>query len=251
MDNLECSLFGPPRIKLNGKSINIRSRKGLAMLGYLATAGWGVEREVLASLFWPEHNNCRARANLRRTLFTLQQTPVVNWFDADQFSIGLTTEALKHIDLVQFDRLLAASNRESLKKAIALYQGDFMAGFYLPDCDAFEEWLTTERERHQRQFLNALDQLTLNYLLAGEYESAVSGARKQLEIDNFREAAWRQLMVGLVGSGRRAEALAEFGRCCDLLEDEFGVEPAGETLNLVASIQQINPHDMALAGAAF
>ncbi len=57
-------------------------------------------------------------------------------------------------------------------------------------------------------------------------------------------------MAALAGSGRRAEALAEFGRCCDLLEDEFGVEPAGETLALVASIQQINPHDMALAGAA-
>ncbi len=220
------------------------------MLAYLATSGWAIEREVLASLLWPEYDNCRARANLRRTLFTLQQTPVADWFDVDQFTIGLTAKAMKHIDLIQFDRLLAARSRESLKQAISLYQGDFMAGFYLPGCDAFEEWLTTERDRHQHQYLNALDLLTLNYLLAGEYESAVYGARKQLAIDNFREAAWRQLMAALAGSGRRAEALAEFGRCCDLLEDEFGVEPAGETLALVASIQQINPHDMALAGAA-
>lgn len=240
MKKLMCSLFGPPRIKSDGKTVNIKSRKGLAMLAYLASAGWAVEREVLASLLWPEYDNCRARANLRRTLFTVQQTPIAGWFNADQYSISLTARAMNQIDIARFDRHLAANSQESLRRAISLYKGDFLAGFYLPDCDAFEEWVIGERERYQRKMLDALDRLTLNYLTSGKYGAAVESARRQLALDNLREAAWRQLMVALAGSGRRAEALAEFYRCCQLLEDEVGVEPSGDTMALVASIQQID-----------
>jgi DNA-binding SARP family transcriptional activator len=59
----------------------------------------------------------------------------------------------------------------------------------------------------------------------GRYQQVVPGLRELLAQEPTRELCWAQLMIALYHSGRRAEALAAYGRAHQALIDEFGIEP--------------------------
>ncbi|HFC12783.1 MAG TPA: hypothetical protein ENJ56_08055, partial [Anaerolineae bacterium] len=142
---------------------NFRSDKIRALLAYLAVeSDQPHRREQLAVLLWPE--SAYGMRNLRKSLFRLRQT-------LDNYQVGLSdalltitrqTVTLKKsaltLDSVQFEQLLAhvaahthhalfscVSCLEKLEEGVALYRGDFLSGFSLPDCNGFEEWLLFKR----------------------------------------------------------------------------------------------------------
>jgi DNA-binding SARP family transcriptional activator len=65
---LRLSLLGPPQLEQNGQDVPIATRKAMAFLAFLTVTGQAHSREALATLFWPEFDQGRAFANLRRTL---------------------------------------------------------------------------------------------------------------------------------------------------------------------------------------
>jgi DNA-binding SARP family transcriptional activator len=64
------SLLGAPRIERDGVPLEVDTRKATALAAYLAVTRRGHTRDALAGLLWPEYNQGRARAALRRTLTT-------------------------------------------------------------------------------------------------------------------------------------------------------------------------------------
>jgi DNA-binding SARP family transcriptional activator len=56
--------------------------------------------------------------------------------------------------------------------ALALYRGDFLADFYLPDANTFEEWVSARRAGFQRQMLDALARLAEVTIAEGRYDEA-------------------------------------------------------------------------------
>ena len=66
---LSLILLGKPQILWAGEDLTkqIKYRKGLALLGYLAAhAGLWQPREKIADLFWPDLDLAAARTNLRQ-----------------------------------------------------------------------------------------------------------------------------------------------------------------------------------------
>lgn len=92
---------------------------------------------------------------------------------------------------------------DDLARAVALYGGEFFAGFELPGCEAFEEWLLLRREQFQQQALAAANRLAEYHLAAQRWAEAATAAQRQLELDRWREDAYRQLMRALSGAGDR------------------------------------------------
>ena len=68
MSRLALYLLGPPRVELNGESVHLSRRKTVALLAYLAVTGRSHRRESLATLLFPEYDQSRALAYLRRVL---------------------------------------------------------------------------------------------------------------------------------------------------------------------------------------
>ena len=134
-------------------------------------------------------------------------------------------------------RLASSTDANDLDQAAALYRGEFLPGFSLAGCPAFEEWLLLTRERFAHLALTALDALTRAQLAGGRYPEAAQHARRQLALDPWREEAHRQLMRALAASGDRAAALAAYARCRQVLHDELGVEPDDETRALYEQIR--------------
>ena len=73
MSSLAFYLLGAPRLEKDGKPVEFDTRKATALLAYLAISGEQPRRDSLAAFLWPEQDQARARASLRRTLSALRK----------------------------------------------------------------------------------------------------------------------------------------------------------------------------------
>jgi DNA-binding SARP family transcriptional activator len=123
----------------------------------------------------------------------------------------------------------------SLEEAVSLYRGPFLDGLSVSSLP-FQEWLLMERERLARQMINALRRLAIKYAGAGQLDKAINYAWQQVELEPWEEEGQRLLIRLLVANGRRGEALAQYGRCCQILRETFDIEPSTDTVSLYNQI---------------
>ncbi len=256
MTSLQIHLFGFPRYTMNGETeIDLRSNKARALLAYLSVESTQAHsRQQLVGLLWPEYTESSARTNLRRALADLRES-IGDRQDAtphlviNRESVQLNLASDIWVDVVTFEELLklVASPRPGkkpnqpnspadLEKAVDLYQAPFLEGFSIPGSSAFEEWMLITRERLHRLALQALYQLTVASKEQGSYDTAISYAWRQLEIDPWQENAHRQVMELLALDGQRAAAAAQYDTCSKLLKAELGVNPSEQTQQLYEAI---------------
>ena len=142
MCSLKIFLLGPPRIERDGTLVEVDTRKAIALVAYLASTGEAHRRDALASLMWPDSDQSRGRAALRRTLSTLNGAFGGLGLDASRETIGLDWGDHIWVDLVAFHSSLQlclthghsetqACDRclQPLSDAVELYRGDFLSGF--------------------------------------------------------------------------------------------------------------------------
>jgi DNA-binding SARP family transcriptional activator/predicted ATPase/Flp pilus assembly protein TadD len=234
--HLILTFLGSFHGSLDGRPLTqFRSAKVRALLAYLTVEGNRPHsRSTLAGLFWPEMPEREARRNLTQTLVRLNKT--IHNQDASPPFLKLTGQTISfnqqshyQLDVERFVRLSAGRNLVELETAVSLYQGEFLAGFSLAGCVAFDEWLLLEREYLERLALENLHKLTNSYLQSEQYQDAKRTAGRQLAIDPLRELAHRQLMRALALNGQRSAALAQYERCRQILESELAVEPQPAT----------------------
>jgi DNA-binding SARP family transcriptional activator len=260
--SLELSMFGSVQAKVHGRPLDsFRTRKVQALLIWLIveqSAGKS-QREKLMTLFWPGLPQESAQTNLRQIIYQLRKAipaaggknddAPVRFLHADRQSVHINPSFPCQADVITFetlirqawehdhqDLLLCADCLRWLQKAIALYQGDFLADFYLSDSNEFEEWAAITRANLRRQALDALETVTEILTFQNDYRQARTFVERQLEIDNLRESAYRQLMTLLALSGQRSEALGVYETCRRLLADELGMAPTARTTALYEQI---------------
>ncbi|MCA9960510.1 MAG: AAA family ATPase, partial [Anaerolineales bacterium] len=230
-----------------------RSAKSLALLAYLA-----MERDIvysranLITLFWPDLPESNGRQNLSQTLTRLRQTlgAAGKWILATRQAVWLDQAAAIEVDVHRFWRLLGeveshahdrkiecAVCQQKLAEAVALVRGDLLAGIEVDDSVVFEEWLMLERERVHQVLLGALTDLAEGALGNGRYDTAIDYARRQVNLESWREIAHRQLIQAFALSGRRTAALAQYEQCRTILQKELGVEPTSVTQQLAADVR--------------
>jgi WD40 repeat protein/serine/threonine protein kinase/DNA-binding SARP family transcriptional activator len=267
MSGLELSLLGQFRAMVDGKLLRgFRTAKVQALLIYLAVESTTPQRrEALMTMLWPGMLERSARQNLRQILYylrrdmpalpqkrdggeqavplllanrqTLQLNPHADVIsDVRQFeSLIVSTQIHDHLDI-----LLCPACCRNLETAVALYRGDFLADFYLDDSNEFEEWAEVYRQKYRRQALDALETLTSMATRGASYAKARAYAERQLEIDDLRESAYRQLMKILALNGQRAEAMALYESFSRLLAEELAMAPASRTTERYEQIRTGN-----------
>lgn len=241
---LEIRLLGGVSVTLNNTPITgFISNKVLALLVYLAVTRRSHQRDALAALLWSELPEADAKNNLRQALANLRKLVQPNLIIARD-RVLFDTAAPYLLDTQEFEQTLHASRSQPAdgrfphwQTAISLYQGDFLAGFFVREAPDFEEWMLGQRVRYRELALHTLHTLTEHHLSRGEYGRAIDSATRLLALDAWREEAHRQLMLAQLRSGQRSAALAQYETCRQLLEDELGVEPSSETEALLARIQ--------------
>ena len=250
MTSLALHLFGYPHIVLVGAPVDMRRRKEIALLAYLATTQRAQSRDILADLFWPGYNQTSARGNLRRTLSNVNRSLGNGWMVVDREQVALAQREGLWIDVVVYqDRLaelesgvhdnipLGSDGLASLKAAVQLYEEDFLAGFSLLDAPGFDMWQVQQTETLRRQLAGALERLARYLAAVHNYSEAIVYARRWSALDPLHEPAQRTLMRLYAQSGDRAAALHQYKECVRVLADELGMKPEAETTSLHEQIR--------------
>ena len=252
-------LLGEPQLFYGESSLTeLLAQKEQALLIYLACQPeHRFSREHLATLLWGEISQSRARYNLRRALWHLRRIFA---------QIGLPSEAFLTVegswicasptipcwvDVHDFERVLQACFQDPqsrfssasegirrIRRALDLYQGDFLAGFSVLNAPNFEEWLTLERERLFLLLLRALTSLIQGFIARGERNEAIAVCQRLLVLDPLQEDIHRLLMRLYWETGQRTQALRQYRTYRDLLQRELSVEPLEETRDLYQLILQ-------------
>jgi DNA-binding SARP family transcriptional activator/predicted ATPase len=257
---LTLNLFGGFQLSYDGQPVEgLGGDKGRALLAYLALVDDRPhERYALAALLWPEIPDSEARNRLRVTLSRLRSglTEVEGAVGAeivlaDRDHVRLNPEIELVADARLFSDLLyqcerhghrsvaaCSACRDRLEQAVALYKGDFLKHFSLSDSITFEEWMSLNQERYQLDVLRSLEVLADYHLRRGDNSQAASYARRQLDLEPWRETAHRQLIHALALGGQRGAAMAQYQSCQRIMEEEFGASPSSTTTALYERIQR-------------
>ena len=234
------------------------------MLAYLAIeADRPHPREQLAALFWPEHSQSAAYANLRQTLSRLRKalpteadpstfltvTPQTIQFRSDLAGVG--------VDVWRFDALVEAATAHQqthqsvhgarttctdcmtrLAEAGELYRGELLAELHVDgEGRSFEEWLVVRREAARRAAVSGLQALVQQHKTADDHEQVRRWAMRLVAVDPWNEDAYRSAMRAFALTGDRTSALAQYEACRRVLGDDLGVEPGVETTVLFERIR--------------
>lgn len=250
MLNLKLYLLGPPRVELDGDSVNIKRRKALAMLIYLAVNGQAYSRDALATLFYPDHSQSRARAYLRRDLAVLNTSLAGDWFEADRETVQFNEDGDLWLDVARFRACLAECHSHDhpphlpcagclplLSEAVELYRDDFLAGFTLRDCPEFDDWQFFQAESLRQQLATALERLVQGCEQQDRPEAAIPHARRWVALDPLHESAQRALIQLYDRSGQTSAALRQYEEYAALLEEELGLPPEEETQTVYEAIK--------------
>ena len=213
-------------------SPRFRSRRTIALLGYLALERRPAAREYLAALFWPDEEPAAGRSNLRRELYNLAQILPGCWQTEPQ-TVAFSPADHTSVDI---DLIVDLQGQEHWQEAAELLGGEFLEGVHLSDNERFESWLLAERERWRERSCTILRHAAAEQSADGRFADALSTVRLLLQRAPWDEAAQRQAMCLLDWIGRREEALRQFAACRQVLAEELGVEPAAETAALYEEI---------------
>ncbi len=229
MSRLALHLFGPPRLEQDGTPVHIPRRKAMALLAYLAVTGQSHSRDTLATLLWPENDQQGARTELRRMLSILNRALGDGWLQTDRETAGLnryihpTSDTSFWLDTDVFQEYLkvyeshnhpstetCSGCASALEVAVELYTDDFMAGFSLKDCPAYDEWQFYQREELRAQRAGILMRLSSYYRNEKEFEAAIGHTRHWLALDPLDEQAHQQLMTLYDQAGQRSLAMRQY-----------------------------------------
>jgi predicted ATPase/DNA-binding SARP family transcriptional activator len=238
-DTTRLRLLGTVQVERDGKvQRSFRSRKALALLGYLAVREQPVPRGRLAHLFWDGLPERRGRANLSWVL-TRISTLLPGCLLADRHGVALQRTPAIWLDLDTYRELEAQEDTVSLAKAMDLYRGEFLEGLSLQGCAEFQIWLVAERQRWRQRAARSLEILVKQHSQRGDYDEALRYAGRLLALEPLSEKACRETMLLLARSGRPKAALAQYESCCRLLAEDLGAEPGEATQALHERIRSI------------
>jgi DNA-binding SARP family transcriptional activator/class 3 adenylate cyclase len=252
MQILRLLLLGAPRLEKNGVPLQIHRRKAIALMVYLAMTNRSHHRDALATLFWPELDQSRARAALRRAISDLNQAIGELWSDTPGEEVAVASGLDLWIDVDTFHDLLQMCHSHShpidklctdcvqlLADAVALYRDDFMAGFTLPDAPAFDGWQFFQADSLRSEFGRALERLSRHHVAQGALPAALPYARRCWAVlDPLSQAPHATLMQIYARMGQRTGALRQYQEYVSTLNRELGVGPDAKMIALCEDIRR-------------
>lgn len=218
---LTVRCFGELQLLVDGQAPDLSGIRPRArtVLRFLAVhAGRPVHRELIADALWGELDPAAAMHNLQVSVSSLraalepgvpgrQSRLVVR--DGESYMLALGPGSTS--DVVEVDEALAAAaraarrrdvtgQRAALAAALGAYTGDV-----LPE-EGPADWLVPTRERYRTRVAEAAALLAELALAAGDHAEAVWAAQRSVDIDEYRDDAWRTLVAALRAAGEPAAA---------------------------------------------
>ena len=249
---VKIHLFGNFEILVDGNVVLTQLRqakKTCLFLEYLLLKrGAAVSHEELLDMLWADKESSNPATALRTLLHRYRQLVEQNGLPALNNSILTTrgfyqwnTELDCEIDAFELERLCqearqpGMNNRERIERylqVMELYRGPLLTNS--PD----EMWVVPKSVYYHDLFLESI--FTLIDLLKQEEEHSmiVQVCRRAMDVDLFDERLHLELMMALVKTGKKREALSQYYFATDLHYKQLGIQPSEEIRSLYKLIVQ-------------
>jgi DNA-binding SARP family transcriptional activator len=132
--------------------------------------------------------------------------------------------------------MLRTRNADSDLEAVAERIRELSRGAFLAN-EREQPWLLPLRDRLKARVTRVVLSLGQGLEQAGKAEAAIELYRRALEQDNLAEELYRRVITCHAKLGQRAEAMAAYRRCRELLSIVLGIQPSAETERLFRAIQ--------------
>lgn len=210
-------------------------RRRIALLALLAVRGrGGLSRDKLIAFLWPDSDSDRGRHLLSDSVYRINQELGSDTIAAAGDELRLDCVAVG-CDVLEFE--LAVSERD-FARAVQLYEGPFLDGFYLSECVELERWIEQERDRLSRDYQSTLEALAEGCGAHGDVDGAVVWWRRAAAHDPYNTRIALKLMQALAAAGNRAGALQHAQIHSALVRSDFETEPDKELLQYVERLKQ-------------
>ncbi len=233
---LHLKTFGGLSVEAEGASASgaAQRRRTLALLALLAAASRrGMSRDKLIAYLWPDADTEHGRGLLNQACYALRRD-----LHAPELILGATELRLNpeiiSSDVQNFEEAL---DRGDPARAVAVYSGPFLDGFYLSEAGEFEHWVEEERARLATQAAEALESLAARATATGDVRASVKWWRRLTELDPFSAHAALGLMQALAAAGERVEALDHGRRFDAFVRQELGAEPSAQVTALMQRLR--------------
>lgn len=196
--------------------------KSLALLALLAAAGErGVSRDKVLAYLWPETEAEKAAHRLSQVLHALRRE-----LEAETLFLGTSDLRLNpqliSTDIAEFSDAL---DRGDLERAVSLYGGPFLDGFYLSGAVEFERWVELERAEHATRLGAALESLATAAARRNDWRGAAEWWRRLAEKDPLNSRIAVSFLDALRAAGDQAGALRFAQLHEKRVREELGATP--------------------------
>jgi len=249
MKEITIRLFGRPCYTVAEEPIHgMEARKVQELFIYLLLhRAHPCSREALAAMLWGERDETHAKKYLRQALWQLQGAlerayhPHEPVMQVDNEWVQIRPQAPIWLDVEEFElayaslrsgqnNSLSAEQSDALCRAVELYEGDLLEGWY-------QDWCIFERERLLQMYLVMLDALIDHAEQTQDYAEGIHFCELALRKDPARERTHRRLMRLYCAAGNRSAALRQYELCVNLLRRELNVGPSKSTEALYEQIR--------------
>lgn len=258
MAHLSLSFLGRFSVLLDAEPVTaFGSEKVRALLAYLAVeSAHAHRRTALTAMFWPDSTDKKAAHSLSQTLLRLRQA--LREKDYPDSFLVVTPQDVQfkywgdcQLDVVRFRELFHLASQhvhaagspcevcaQWLAQAVELYQGDLLAGLFVADSVAFEEWRVVQQEKLHGQALEMLTRLADYHEQRQEFDRVQNYARRLISLEPWHEAAHLQIMRALVQSGQHSAAMRQYEVYQRALAETLGIKPSAELTQLYKQIHE-------------
>jgi adenylate cyclase len=219
-------------------------RKPLALLALLGAAGRrGLSRDKLVAYLWPDSPADHALHSLTQLLYSLRRDLAAESLFLGTTDLSLNPELLA-VDLAEFTSGLEVGD---FARAVRVYGGPFLDGFFLSGAPEFERWAEGERARLAQRHQGALESLAEAARRRGDLATAAEWWRQLAQAQPLNARIAVGCMEAMGEAGDRAGAL-RFAQAYEAsLRAELGTEPDP---GVVAAVDRLrNPPPQASVAA--
>ncbi|HEY2697056.1 MAG TPA: BTAD domain-containing putative transcriptional regulator [Pseudonocardiaceae bacterium] len=219
---VEFRLFGSVEADRAGTPIDLghaRQRCVLAVL--LVDANTAVSVEELIDRVWAGQAPVRARESLQSYLTRLRRA--LPELSISRNGAGYVLAVDRHaVDLHRFRELAATAQKTgdpaAFEQALALWQGDPLAGLDVPWARALRTALAQERTAVELDLVDA-------QLRHGKHGDVLPTLTTRVETNPLDERLAGQYLLALYRAGRQADALSHYEHVRATLAEELGIDP--------------------------
>ncbi len=237
---VEARAFGKAIVYVDGKPITTTkwdSANAKELFFFLLANPQGLQKGEILNALWGNVPPAKANAIFHSTAYRMRRAVSTDCVVYDNGLYRINPELNLWYDVSAFDRLIDEAERaltqesrvQYWREAISLYQGDYFE-------DSYSDWSIPIRTNLLDKYISALTSLAAVFAQDGKPDEAILLYQKILAKDSYREEAYRSIIQLQIRSGDWGSALKTYQRCVQILENEVGVEPSSETLELYQQI---------------